>query len=189
MAVRGMNPVGLRAAILVTELMVFFVVTAFMTYFISYAGALQMADGEAPPAHFPVIAYDGDRERPDPKNYLVMPWSEWESISPKRPGASLLLPERAGRIAVGESQASFTASGENESRQSIDLTWRSAGAEQQVRYDAQARSIEPRYYRTVSANTFLVSAAAGFVAGLMVGRTLRRRWLAQPGYLAPPSAS
>ncbi|MNC85102.1 hypothetical protein D3C83_06790 [compost metagenome] len=144
-----------------------------------------MAPGEAPPAHFPVIAYDGNRERSEPKGYLVVPWSEWESTAQRRPGASLLLPERAARIPIGESEASFTVTGENESRQSVDLTWRTQGGEQQVRYDAQARSIEPRYYRAVSTGTFLIGAAAGFVAGLFVGRSLRRRWLAVPGYFAP----
>jgi len=185
---KNLNPVALRAAILIAELMVFFTVTAFMTYFISYAGALHMAPGEAPPTQFPVIAFDGDRKRPEPKNYFVVPWSEWENTVLRRPAASLLLPERAGRIPIGESQASFTVTEENESRHSVDLAWRTAGGEQQARYVAQARSIEPRYYRTISTNTFLVGAAAGFVAGLFAGRALRRRWLAQPGYFAssPP---
>jgi hypothetical protein len=186
---KNLSPAALRAVILVAELMVFFGVTAFMTYFISYAGALQMAPGEAPPAHFPVIAYDGNRERPEPKGYLVVPWSEWESTAQRRPGASLLLPERAARIPIGESEATFTATGGNESLQSVDLTWRTQGGEQQVRYGAQARSIEPRYYRTVGTNTFLIGAAAGFVAGLFVGRSLRRRWLSQPGYFAPATSN
>ena len=185
MAMRGLNPAGLRAAILAVELMVFFAVTAFTTYFISYAGALHLEPGAAAPAHFPVIAYDGDRKRPEPKGYLVVPWSEWERTAEKRPGASLLLPERAARIPMGKSEASFAVDGKSESRQRVELTWRAQSEEQQVRYDAQARSIEPLYYRTVSTRTFLVGAAAGFVAGLLAGRTLCRRWLAQPGYFAP----
>jgi hypothetical protein len=180
-----MNPAAVRAAILVVELMTFFMVTAIIVYFMSYAGALEMAEGETPPAHFPVIAYDGDRQRPDPKNYLVVNWSEWESIASKRPGASLLLPERAGRIRLGDSEALFTTSEEKDSRQNVELTWRAAGGEQEVRYVAEARSISPRYYRAVSTTTFLIGAAAGFVAGMMAGRALRRRWLAQPGYFAP----
>lgn len=184
----NMNPAAVRAAILIAELMIFFIVTAFITYFISYAGALELPPGEAPPAQFPVIAYDGDRNRPEPKNYLVVPWSEWEGVAAKRPGARLLLPERAASIRIGESEVSFTATEENESRQSVELTWQSSGGEQQVRYVAQARSIEPRYYRTVSTNTFLIGAAAGFVAGLLAGRVMRRRWLTQPGYFVTPSS-
>ncbi len=182
-----MKPAAVRAAILVAELMVFFLVTAFMTYFISHAGSLELSPGEAPPAHFPVIAYDGDRDRPEPRNYLVMPWSEWEGVAAKRPGASLLLPERAARVRLGETEASFTAAEESETRQNVELTWRSAGGEQQVRYVAEARAISPRYYRTVSTNTLLVGAAIGFVVGLFAGRVMRRRWLAQPGYFAPPT--
>ena len=66
-----MSPSATRIAILITELMVFFIVTAFVTYFISHAGALQLAPTDKPSAFFPVIAYDGNRERPDAKNYLV----------------------------------------------------------------------------------------------------------------------
>lgn len=183
----NLNPAAVRAAILIAELVTFFLVTAFITYFISYAGALELSPEEAPPAQFPVIAFDGDRKRPEPKHYLVMPWSEWEGVAAKRPGASLLLPERAARFEFGDTEASFTTAGAGESRQNVELTWRSAGGERQVRYVAHARSIEARYYRTISTNTFLIGAAAGFVAGLYLGRVLRRRWLVQPGYLAPPS--
>jgi len=175
-----------RIAILITELMAFFFVTAFTTYFISHAGALQMTAADTPPAYFPVIAYDGNRERPDAKNYRVVPWSEWEGLAAKRPGASLLLPERSGKIRLGEnSEASFTTAPEGESRQSVELTWTGNNGEQQVRYVAQARTIEPRYYRTVTTNTLLLGAAIGFVTGLLSGRVMRRRWLAQPGYFAP----
>lgn len=189
MAVSRMNPAAVRAVILVAELMVFFMVTAFMTYFLSHAGALTLAPGDAPPAQFPVIAYDGDRSRPEPKNYLVVPWSEWEGVAARRPGASLLLPERAARIRIGETEAAFTASEERESRQNVELTWRSSGGEQHVRYVAQARSIAPGYYRTVSTNTLLLGAAVGFVAGLFAGRAMRRRWMTQPGYFVPPLKS
>jgi len=183
-----MSPSAKRIAILITELMVFFFVTAFTAQFISHAGALQMAPGEVPPAYFPVIAYDGNRERPDAKNYLVVPWSEWEGVAAKRPGASLLLPERAGNIRLGENnKASFTAEPNGESRQSVVLTWTANNGEQQVRYVAEARTIVPQYFRTITANTLLLAAAIGFVAGLLLGRAMRRRWLAQPGYFAPPS--
>jgi hypothetical protein len=183
-----MGPSAKRIAILITELMVFFIVTAFTTHFISYAGALQLAPTDKPPAYFPVIAYDGNREHPDAKNYLVVPWSEWEGVAAKRPGASLLLPERAGSVRLGEnSKASFTADPDGESRQAVVLTWTANNGEQQVRYVAQARTVEPRYYRTVTTNTLLLGAAIGFVAGLLSGRAMRRRWLAQPGYYAPPS--
>ena len=181
-----MGPSATRIALLISELMVFFIVTAFVTYFISHAGALQLASTDKPPAFFPVIAYDGNRERPDAKSYLVVPWSEWDSVAAKRPGASLLLPERAGSIQLGEnSKASFIAEPDGESRQSVTLTWTANNGEQQVRYLAQTRTVEPRYYRTVTTNTLLLGAAIGFVAGLLVGRTMRRRWLAQPGYFAP----
>jgi hypothetical protein len=179
------NPTAVRAAILAVELTVFFIVTALLVYFLSYAGARELADGDTPPAYFPVIAYDGDRERPESKNYLVVSWADWESIAGKRVGASLLLPESAGRIRLGDSEAIFSASGVNESRQDVELTWRAAGGEHHVRYVAEARSISPRYYRTVNTNTFLIGAALGFVAGMFSGRALRRRWLPLPGPYAP----
>jgi hypothetical protein len=181
-----LSPATARIAILITELMVFFIVTAAMTFFLSYAGALQMAPGEAPSAQFPVIAYEGDRKRLDPKDYRVMPWNEWKSLAEKRPGASLLLPERSGEIRLADgSRATFTSVEEHDARQSVELKWMGDGGERHVRYLAQARDIEPSYFRTVTSNTFLLGAAAGFVAGLFAGRTMRRRWLAQPGYFAP----
>ena len=183
-----LSPATARIAILITELIVFFIVTALMTFFISYAGALQMAPGDTPSAQFPVIAYEGDRKRPEPKNYRVVPWSEWPALAATLPGASLLLPERSGSIRLGDgSRATFDSVEESESRQAVDLKWLNDGGERHVRYLAQARSIEPRYFRTVTTNTFLLGAAVGFVAGLFVGRVARRRWLAQPGYFAPPA--
>ena len=135
-----MGPSARRIAILITELMVFFIVTAFTTQFISHAGALQMTPGDKPPAYFPVIGYDGDRARPDPKHYLVVPWSEWEGLAAKRPGATLLLPERTGKIRIGENNnAEFTAEPDGESRQAVELRWTSNNSEQQVRYVAGAR--------------------------------------------------
>ena len=182
-----MNPAVMRASILATELMVFFIVTAFTAYFISHASALQLAPGDAPPAQFPVIAYDGDRNKPEPKNYLVVPWSEWEATAAKRPGVSLLLPERSITVRIGDAgEASFTVTDEAESRQSVELTWRTGGGEQQARYVAEARSIEPRYLRTLGTDTFLTSVFAGFIAGLFAGRAMRRRWLAQPGRIVSP---
>jgi hypothetical protein len=183
-----MNPAVLRAAILVTELMVFFMVTAFTAYFISHASALRFAAGDAPPARFPVIAYDGDRAQPDPGNYLVVPWNEWEAAAGKRPGASLLLPERAATIKIGEAgEASFTLIDQAESRQTVELTVRTAGGEQHVRYVARPGAVEARYMRTLGTQTLLMGAAAGFVAGLIAGRVLRRRLLTRQGYIVPTS--
>jgi hypothetical protein len=187
LSVRGMNPAALRAAILVTELLVFFITTALTVNLLSHAGALEFNEGDAPPPAFPVVAYDGDRGRPSSAGYLVVPWSDWEATAGKRPGASLLLPERAATLRFRESEASFVATEERDARQDVALTWRSAGDEHHVRYVAQARTLSPRYYRKLGVNTFLVGAIIGFIAGLYVGRVLRRRWLSQPGYFAPPS--
>jgi hypothetical protein len=177
MAISNLNPVALRAAVLAIELTVFFIVTALLIYLLSHAGARDMTEGDTPPMQFPVVAYDGDRERPEPGNYLVVNWGEWAGVAGKRAGASLLLPERAGRLRLGDSEAIFAVTEEKDARQVVDLTWRSAGGEHQARYVAEARSISPRYYRTVNTETFLIGAALGFVAGLMAGRALRRRWL------------
>jgi hypothetical protein len=176
-----------RVAILISELMVFLVGTAFTAYFLSHAGALQLAPGDATPAQFPVIIYDGDRDKPQPGNYRVIPWGEWEAFAAGKPGASLLLPERAAsNIKIGDSgEASFTATDEDGSRQNVELTWRTAGGEQYARYIAQARGIEARYLRTLGSQTLLMSVLVGFVCGLFVGRTLRKRWLAVPGTFAP----
>jgi hypothetical protein len=166
--------------------MVFFIVTAFAIQFISHAGALQFSPGDKPPAYFPVIAYDGDRTRPDAKRYRVMSWSEWEKLAAEPSGVGLLLPEMSGKLTLGDNNnATFTATPDGEARQAIDLHWTAGNIEQQARYAARERAIEPQYYRTISSNTLLLGAAAGFIAGLFVGRALRRRWLAQPGYLAP----
>jgi len=184
-----MNPAALRAAILVAELLTFFIVTAFMTWFISHASAVESAPGDAPPAAFPVIAYEGSRDRPDPRGYRVVTWGEWERDALRWPRASLLLPEPSATVSVDRAgQASFTAADAPGSKQTVALTWRSADAEQHVRYIAEARSIEPRYYREVGTRTFLMGALAGFGVGLLVGRALRRRYLAQPrGAASPPT--
>jgi hypothetical protein len=183
-----MNPAAKRISILITELMVFLVVTAFAAYFIAYASALHLEPGDTPPAQFPVIVYDGDRATPEPKNYRVMPWSEWETFASSKPEASLLLPERAATIKISDtSEAEFAATDEAESKQAVELTWRTGGGEQYARYVAQARAIEPRYLRTLGSQTFLMSVLVGFVCGLLVGRVLRKRWLAVPGTFAPPA--
>ena len=188
MALSGMSLPARRNAILISELMVFLIATAFTAYFLSHAGALQLAPGDATPEQFPVIAYEGDRANPQPGNYLVMQWREWEAFAAGKPGASLLLPERAATsIKIGDSgEASFTATDEGGSRQSVELTWRTGGGEQHARYIAEARTIDPRYLRTLGSQTLFMSVLAGFVAGLMVGRVLRRRWLTVPGTWAPP---
>ena len=179
-----MNPTATRVAILIAELMTFFIVTAFAVQFISYAGALELAPTDQPPASFPVIAYEGDRAKPDAKNYRVMPWSEWEKLSARQTAASLLLPEAAGKLKLGEQgNAEFTAKAEGEARQSVDLRWTGNSAEQQVRYTARERSIEPHYFRNITTITLFIGGALGFAAGMYLGRVLRRRWLGQTGYL------
>jgi hypothetical protein len=187
-ALTGLNPAARRIAILISELMVFLIGSAFTAYFLSHAGALQLAAGDATPAQFPVIAYEGDRSRPQAENYKVMQWQEWETFAAAKPGASLLLPERAAsNIKIGDSgEASFTATDEDGSRQNVELTWRTTGGEQVARYIALDRGIEARYLRTLGSQTLFMSVLAGFVAGLMVGRVLRKRWLAVPGTFAPP---
>jgi len=182
-----MNPAARRIAILIIELMVFLIVTAFTSYFISHASAWQFAQGETPPAQFPVIAYDGDRDRPEPRNYFVVPLSEWQGVAEKRPAATLLLPERAANIKIGDAgEATFAVTAEPGSRQAVELRWRTGGGEQEARYIAQAQSIEPRYLRTLGTQTLLMGAAVGFLTGLFTGRAMRRRWLAQPGTWASP---
>ncbi|MGH8702591.1 MAG: hypothetical protein ACREVR_15680 [Burkholderiales bacterium] len=183
-----MSPAVLRAGVLAAELAVFLMVTAFTSYFISHASAWQHAPGEAPPARFPVIAFEGDRDRPEPRNYFVVPLGEWQGVSEKRPAATLLLPERGATITMDDGgAASFTVAGEPGSRQAVELTWRTGGGEQKASYIAQAGSIEPRYLRTLGTQTLLMGAAVGFLTGLFTGRALRRRWLAQPGTFAPPT--
>ena len=113
-----MNPAVVRGLILATELVVFFLVTAFTSYFISLASAWQHAQGESPPARFPVIAFEGDRDRPEPRNYFVVPWNEWQEVAEKRPAATLLLPERAASMRIGDTgEAAFTVTEEPGSRQ------------------------------------------------------------------------
>lgn len=190
MALTSLNPGARRIAILISELMVFLVGSAFTAYFLSHAGALQIAPGEAPPAQFPVIVFDGDRAKPQAGNYRVMPWHEWESFAAGKPTASLRLPvPSASGIKLGDAgEASFTATDEGGSRQAVDLTWRKGGGEQYARYVAQEHGIEASYLRTLGSQTLLMSVLAGFVAGLLVGRTLRRRWLVQPGTYVPPAS-
>ena len=175
-----------RAAILVAELVTFFLVTALMAYFISHAGALRFAPGQPPPAPFPVIALDGDRAKPEARNYRLLPWSEWETFAGTRPGASLLLPERSGTLQLGNNgEASFRVTAEADAKQAVELVWRRDGGEQEARYVAQARSLEPQYLRTLGNQTLLISAAVGFLTGLFAGRAMRRRWLAQPAPFVP----
>lgn len=178
-----MTPAAARVAILITELMTFFVGTAFLSYFIAYASALEPAPGEAPPPQFPVIVFEGDRARPAPADYHVMTWGEWEKRAAQKPGASLLLPEPAATLSLPENaKASFTSRPAEGNRQSVELRWQTGSGEQLARYVAQARGIEPLYVRTLSAQTLLTSAIAAFVLSLFLGRSLRRRWLARPGF-------
>jgi hypothetical protein len=181
------NPSAVRVGILVVELVVFFIVTAFTAHFISYASALEPAEG-APPPQFPVLVYEGDRAKPAPAGYRMVTWSEWEKTAESRPGATLLLPERAATVSFGErGEASFTAAEMPGSRQSVELRWRTGGGEQQARYVAHARGAEAKYLRTLGTQTLLMAAAVGFITGLFTGRAMRRRWLAVPGTLVPPS--
>lgn len=175
-----MNPFASRVAILITELVVFLGVTAIMTYFISFASAPEFAAGAVPPADFPVIAYDGDRDRPESKSYLVVPWSEWEGLAGKRPGASLLLPERSGALQLGEYVASFTVTGNGASRQTVELVWRSGSEERRARYVTQGRGVEPRDFRTITSKTVILGGMAGFAFGMLIGKLLRRRLPLRP---------
>jgi hypothetical protein len=188
MALSSPSPTVLRAAVLTTELVVFFVVTAFTSYFLSHAAAWRHGQDDKPPARFPVIAFEGDRERPQAQNYFVVPWSEWQAAVEKRPTATLLLPERSATVQMGNAgEASFTATDLPGSGQApatgpaqvVELKWRTGGGEQHASYLAQAGSIEPRYLRTLGTDTFLTGAAVGFLTGLFTGRALRRRWLAR----------
>ncbi len=181
-----MNPVALRALILVTELLTFLMVTAFMTLFISYASAPVFEPGSTPPAEFPVIAYDGDRSKPEAKRYRVMPWSEWEGFAAGRPGASLLLPERSGSLRLGDQgEAAFSVTEGNESRQTVELTWRAGSEERRSSYIAEARALAPRSFHKITTHTFLLAALAGFGAGMLIGRFMRHRWLPRPGAIVP----
>jgi hypothetical protein len=183
-----MSPSATRVAILIVELVVFFMVTAFAVQFISYAGALEMTAGDKPPATFPVIVYDGDRTRPDAKNYRVMPWSEWEKLAEKQARATLLMPEAAGKLKLGENgSAAFTAKPDGEASQSVELHWTGNSTEQQVRYVTDGRTLSPRYYRNISTITLFLGGALGFAAGMYLGRVLRRRWIGQAGYIVPKS--
>lgn len=183
MALSSPSLTVLRAAVLAVELMVFFLVTAFTSYLLSHAAAWQHGQDDKPPARVPVLAFEGNRERPEPQNFFIVPWSEWQSFAEKRPGATLLLPERSATIQMGDAgEASFTVTD-----QVVELRWRTGSGEQNARYIAQAGSIEPRYLRTLGTDTLLMGAAIGFLAGLFTGRALRRRWLAQPGSVASPS--
>jgi hypothetical protein len=128
-----MNPAAARVSILIVELLVFFLVTAFTSQFISHASAIKPAPGEAPPPQFPVLVYQGDRAKPVPSGYRVMPWSEWELLAQRSADASLLLPERAGLVKTGDSEASFSATEESGSGQSVELKWRTDGRRRRLR--------------------------------------------------------
>ena len=185
-----MNLSARRAVILVSELLTFLMVTTVMTYFISYVAAPEFTPDSEPPADFPVIAYDGDGEKPDAKRYRVMPWSDWQGYAERNPGARLLLPEQSRAVQVGDQdQASFSVTDSSESRQTIELTWRSGSEERRARYIAQARALEPRSMHTINTRTFLLAALAGFGAGMLIGRFMRRRWLPRPGDIVqlPPT--
>src|SRR5687768_2156631 len=105
-----MTPAAARVAILITELMTFFIGTAFLPYCIAYASALEPAPGEPPPPQFPVVVFDGDRSKPAPGHDQVMAWSEWETRAAQKPNASLLLPESSATLSLPENaRASFTS--------------------------------------------------------------------------------
>lgn len=181
-----MNPVALRALILVTELMTFLTVTAFMTFFISRASAPVFEPGSTPPAEFPVIAYDGDRNQPEAKRYHVLSWGEWEGFAAGHPGASLLLPEQSASLRLGgQGEAAFSVTEGSESRQTVELTWRAGSAERRARYVTEGRTVEPRDFLTIGTKTFLLAALAGFGVGMLIGQLMRRRWLPRPGTIVP----
>jgi hypothetical protein len=186
----ALNPAAVRGGILFAELTIFFTVTALATYFLSHAGAMHFSKDEKPSDAFPVLAYDGDRGRPDPKHYVLARWGEWEGVAGRRPGATLLLPERAGNLQIeGGTRVQFASEPEGDGRQRVELRLSGGGTEQQVRYVAEARRIEPLYHRMAGTNTFLMGALIGFVCGMLGGRAMRRRWLRPPGAVVhtPPA--
>jgi phosphoserine phosphatase len=135
-----MTPAAARAAILITELATFFIGTAFLSYFIAFASALEPAAGEAPPAQFPVVVFEGDRAKPDPAHYHVMTWDEWEKRAAQKPGATLLLPDSSATLSLpGNAEASFTSAPAAENRQSVELRWRTGNGEQVARLRAGAQ--------------------------------------------------
>ena len=175
-----MNPFYTRVAILITELTVFLLMTGLATYFIALVSQPEFAAGAEPPADFPVIAYAGNRERPEPRSYVVVPWSEWNALAASKPVASLLLPERTASLLIGENQASFAVAEIAPSRQEVHLTWRSGGAEQRVRYTTDGRKAEPREFRTITSKTIILGGMVGFAFGMLIGQVLRRRFPLRP---------
>lgn len=175
-----MSPFASRVAILIIELLVFITVTVFMTNFIAYALAPQFAAGAVPPADFPVVGYTGKRDRPDPKGYVVVTWGEWEGIAARRPGASLLLPERSGTLQLGDHVASFRVAEDGGSRQTVELVWRAGGEERRTRYVTEGRGAEPRDFRTITSRTLILGGMAGFAVGILIGQLLRRRFPLRP---------
>lgn len=177
------NPAAARAVILVVELLTFLLGTAALAYFISYASAVEPAPDEPLPTQFPVIVYEG-QGKTAARGYRVMSWKEWEKQAAALPEATFLLPERSGRIELGSgTYAAFESAPESAERQAIGLRWRTADGERVSRYLAQARSIEPRYFRVLASDTLLTSAVAAFVLSFFLGRALRSRWLTR-GYFS-----
>jgi len=175
-----MNPFTVRLAILITELLVFLMVTALMTYFISFASAPEFPAGATPPAEFPVLVYDGDRARPEPKQYRVARWNEWRELAERQPAASLLLPERTRVLQIGENVATFNVTEDIKTRQTVELLWRTGDEERRTRYTTDGRSVEPREFRTITTKTVILGGMAGCAAGLLIGQLLRRRIAQRP---------
>lgn len=168
-----------RGLVLAAELVVFLLVTVAMANFISYASADRFGESDAPPADFPVLVFEGDRANPGPKDYSVVPWSEWQSTRERRPDASLLLPEQSGSLQLPDhARAKFNVTEGDESQQTVELTWVVGERERHAVYLAQAREIKPRYVRSSGTATFLFAAIVGFLAGVWFGKVLRRRYLA-----------
>jgi len=177
--VRSTSPTFARALVLAAELAVFFLVTVAMANFIAYASADRFGESDAPPADFPLLVFEGDRASPGPKDYSVVTWSEWQAVRESRPAASLLLPETSRSLQLaGQARAKFSVTEGDESQQTVELNWVVGDRERYAVYVAQAGEIRPRYARSSGTVTFLFAAIIGFLAGMWVGKLLRRRYLA-----------
>jgi hypothetical protein len=182
-----MNPVLIRGFILAAEILTFLVVTVAGANFISRAAAEHFGESDPPSPEFPVLVFEGDRARPEPKHYSVMAWSEWESAARTRPSASLLAPERERILQLADgARAKFNVVEGGDAQQTIELNWTSGDREQVAIYSARAREIRPRYLRKSGTNTYLLAALLGFFTGMMTGKALRRSLLAPRGPYLPP---
>ncbi|MBM3357196.1 MAG: hypothetical protein FJY54_05670 [Betaproteobacteria bacterium] len=182
-----MNPVLIRGFILAAEILTFLVVTVAGANFISHAAAEHFGESDPPGQEFPVLVFEGDRGRPEEKQYSVITWNEWQSAAGRRPNASLLAPERSRSLQLADgARAKFTVVESGDTQQTIELNWASGEREQVAIYTARSREITPRYLRKSGTNTFLLAALLGFFTGMMTGKALRRSLLPPRGPYLPP---